>query len=41
MYFGKDWLRKMVKVKDYGYILIFLVLIVIVSGCFELVRVSR
>lgn len=41
MYPGKDWLRKTVKAKDYGHTSILLVLIVIVSGCFELVRVSR
>ena len=29
------------KAKDYGHTSILLVLIVIVSGCFELVRVSR
>ena len=41
MYPGKDWLRKTVKAKDYDHTSILLVLIVIVSGCFELVRVSR
>ena len=40
MHSGKEWPRKTVKAKDYGCTSI-LVLIVIYSGCFELIEVAN